>query len=40
MLDMKILNIRPKIMKLHPTYLLKFYALKRVKEKERGENFI
>ncbi len=33
MLDMKILNRRPKIMKLHPSYLLKFYAFKRVKKK-------
>ncbi len=33
MLDMKILNRRPKIMKLHPSYLLKFYAFKRVKRK-------
>ncbi len=38
MLDMKILNRRPKIMRLQPSYLLKFYAFKRVKKKERGEN--
>jgi hypothetical protein len=33
MLDMKILNRRPKIMKLHPSYLLKLYAFKRVKKR-------